>query len=179
MLKTRHLILFSTILIVLSFTNIYAEDLNIAYITMERILEEYELYADESERINEELVEKEAVIQKKLDEYQTQMDELEEKIVNPLTSEEAKQEAYDKYNELMYEAYAYRDQQLANLDSWSQQELQPVYEKIYLKVEEIANNEGYDFVLNESTSLVYVDLSYDITDRVITELNEEYTPTSP
>ncbi|MGQ9705857.1 MAG: OmpH family outer membrane protein [bacterium] len=156
-----------------------AKDLKLAYVTMEEILNNYSVYLQEADRIQKEMAEKEKEIQAKLDEYQKRLDELQGKMLNPMLSEDTRKKAGDEYTAVLNEAFQYRDQALAGLDTWSQQQLQPTYEKVYQEIANIAIKEGYSFVFNESTSVIYGDDVYNITKMIIDSLNAKASEGGP
>lgn len=156
-------------------TPAFAKDLKLAYVTMEEVLNNYTLYIQEMNRIQKELSEKEKEVQASLDEYQRKLDELQGKMLNPMLSEEARAQAGEEYTQLMNEAFSYRDRELSQLDAWSQKQIQPVLEKVYYEIANIAEEEGYDFVFNESSSLVFANTIHNITQKVIDSLNAKAT----
>jgi len=173
----KKVILFIGTVAILSLLSVpaQAKELKLAYVTMEEILNNYSVYLQEADRIQKEIAEKEKEVQAKLDDYQKQLDELQGKMLNPMLSEDARKKAGDEYTALMNEAFQYRDQALAGLDTWSQQQLQPTYEKVYKEIADIAEKEGYSFVFNESTSIIYGADVYNITKMVTDALNAKAT----
>jgi hypothetical protein len=58
--------------------------------------------------------------------------------------------------------------------------MRPFLSKVDSLLKKIGQEEGYTFILDISTgTVVYADEGYDLTDRVITELNKEFGPEIP
>jgi len=172
MIKKKAMFIIGTIAISLLLSSAaQAKELKLAYVTMEEILNNYSVYLQEADRIQKEMAVKEKEIQVKLDDYQKRLDELQGKMLNPMLSEDARKKAGDDYTALMNEAFQYRDQSLQGLDTWSQQQLQPTYEKVYKQIADIAEKDGYSFVFNESSSIIYGADAFNITKMVIDALN--------
>lgn len=147
------------------------EPLKVAYVLMERVFEEYVVFAETTAKINVEIGPKEEAIQVKLDEYTLKMDELIVELSNPMLTDEARAEISMQYNQLMEEAFLYRDDELYKLDLWRQEQYQPVYDDIYEEIQRMAEENEYDLVLNQSTSLLFGEQEFDITSDLIESLN--------
>lgn len=147
------------------------EPLKVAYVLMERVFEEYVVFAETTAKINVEIGPKEEAIQVKLDEFTLKMDEMIVELSNPMLTDEARAEISMQYNQLMEEAFLYRDDELYKLDLWRQEQYQPVYDDIYEEIQRMAEENEYDLVLNQSTSLLFGEQEFDITSDLIESLN--------
>lgn len=175
MSKFKYLTALGITLFLLVPLSVFAQDdegFAAAYVNMLWVANEYEGFkeavADAQNKIAESQTEDEA----KLADYQTKITELSEKLQGPLT-DEAKASAETEIERLYSEAVAYREQALANYDRIQQETLEPVYKDVYEKIAEIADEEGYDVVFDYELLLFASEDFTDITERVVTELNEE------
>ncbi len=173
-LRTFSLMLFP-VLLVLAVPQVYAQfDLKIGYIDSQRIFAEYRQTQD-AERLYKKEVEtwkaKAAAMEQEIVKLQ---DEL--RAQSLMLSEEKQREkklVYDKkvedYQRFMADTFgesgivAKRNQELT----------QPIVEKINRILEKLAEAEGYGVVFDiASANIVYAKKDFDLTDRVLEELNK-------
>jgi Skp family chaperone for outer membrane proteins len=147
--------------------------IKVAFVLMERVQQEYTFFQETTAKVNAEIGPKQEAIQNKLDEYTSQMDEIINELSNPMLTADAKKQLNDKYNSLMNDAFNYREQELNKLDQWSSDQYQPVYDKVYEEIQAMAQEGGYDLIINQSSSLLYGKQELDITTDLITRLNNK------
>lgn len=145
---------------------------NYAYVNMERVVDEYVLFKEAREGAKKKIDEARVEDAAKMDEYQEQLKTLEEKLDGPLTPE-AKAETVDAYKTTYEEALDFRNSALAKYKRIERDAFEPVYKKVYEKIESYAVKEDYEVVFDYSAILLYADEKRDVTEDVINELNEE------
>jgi outer membrane protein len=153
----------------------FAEDDEVftaAYVNMLWVANEYEAFNEAVTEAEDKITEAQTVDEAELAEYQAKITELTEKLQGPLTAE-AKAATEAEIEQAYWEAMAYREQAFANYEMIQQETLEPVYKDIYEKVAEIADEEDYDVVFDYEMLLFVSEDFTDITEQVITELNEE------
>jgi len=143
-----------------------------AYVNMERLLDEYVLFKEAKEGAEKKIEEARVEDRARLQEYQAQIDELEAKLAGPLT-EEAKTETAARYKALAEEALEFRSDVIARYKAIERDAFEPVYKNVYDKIESYALKKDYDVVFDYSAIMLYANEKFDITDDVVTELNEE------
>ncbi len=143
-----------------------------AYVQMEKVLADYVLFGEAKDEARAKIKDEQIVDRQKLNEYQADIDALEKKLAGPLTPE-AKAEAEDAYRQGVQEALDFRDSLVTKYKKLEQDTFAPVWEKVYEKVASYAEKNDYDVVFDYSALLLYAGEKYDITEDVITELNEE------
>jgi outer membrane protein len=175
MSKFKCLVAFGLTLFLLGPLSVFAQDdegLTAAYVNMLWVANEYEGFKEAVADAQNKIAEAQTGDEAKLAEYQTEITELSEKLQGPLT-DEAKASAEAEIERIYSEAVAYREQALANYDRIQQETLEPVYKDVYEKIAEIADEEGYDIVFDYELLLFASEDFTDITEQVVTELNEE------
>lgn len=148
------------------------ETFTAAYVNMLWVANEYEGFSEAVAEAEDKIAEAQAADEAKLAEYQAKITELTEKLQGPLT-DEARVTTEAEIEQAYWEAMAYREQAFANYEMIQQETLEPVYKDIYEKVAEIAEEENYDVVFDYEMLLFVSEDFTDITEQVVTELNEE------
>jgi len=148
------------------------DEFKFAYVDMEEVLDRYVLFADARKQTETKIKEAQVTDRAELEKYQSAIDELESKLAGPLTAE-AKAQAEAEYKAKVQEALDFRDGLLTKYKRMEREAFEPVYKKVYEKVKSYAEKNGYDVVFDYSATLLYAEAKYDITDNVITELNDE------
>lgn len=158
--------------------SLFAEEYKIGFIDSNRILQEYKGTQDLQKKY-----------QAKINEWQNKMDKM-KKDIEDLQRQFQTQQIY-----LSDEAKGRKLQELQNKQKeyenfiqsiWGQdgeakklndQLMKPFLSKVDSLLKKIGREEGYSFILDISTgSVVYADDAFDITDRIISELNKEFGP---
>jgi Skp family chaperone for outer membrane proteins len=145
---------------------------NYAYVNMERIADEYVLFKEAEETAKKKIEEARVDDAAKMEEYQTKLVELEEKLEGPLAPE-AKEETMSEYKATYEEALDFRSSALTRYKRIERDEFEPVYKNVYEKIESYAIKEDYEIVFDYSAIILYADEKRDITEEIVTELNEE------
>ncbi len=155
------------------YTHGYAQ-LKIRYINSQRILAEY----PEAQEIQKKLDELRAGYEKEynqmLQEYDRLAKELESQSL--LLSPEKKAEKEKQLQELGIRIEKYRLEKLGPEGEFFQQNqklTQPLFDKINQVIQKVAEEEGYDFILDVVQGVVlFAKPEYDVTDRILEELNK-------
>ena len=143
-----------------------------AYVNMEKLIEEYVLFKEAKEGAEKKIEEARVDDRAKLTEYQTTVDGLEGKLAGPLT-EEAKAETMETYKAIVQEALDFRNGVLAKYKRIERDAFEPVYKNVYEKIESYSLKNDYEIVFDYSATLLYANEEFDITEDIVTELNEE------
>jgi outer membrane protein len=149
-------------------------ELKIGYINSDRILADYEGTKQAEEKMKKEYAkwEQEATErQKKMKDMKEQLDKQ-----SLLLSADRKKELesqlekeYIEYNKYLQEKFGQQGDAYKKNDEL----LKPIIEKINVILDKIAKNENYDFILDSRGGVVYAKKAYDLTDKVIQQLNSE------
>ena len=158
----------------LSATLVFAQA-KIAYVDSKRVLDTYTAAQDAQKLLDEENT-KWANELKKLDaELNAKEEELE--VQSLMLSEAKKKEKQDEIKLLKTNIMTYQDQKWGqNGEYFRKQEeiLRPVYDKIHQVIATVAEDEGYDLVLDTvQGTILYGKEKFDLTDRVISELEKD------
>lgn len=148
------------------------KEFKFAYVDMEKIIDGYVLFADARKQAETKIREAQLSDRAELEKYQAAIDELENKLAGPLTPE-AKTQAEQEYKAKVEEALEFRDGLLSKYKKIERDAFEPVYKKVYEKVKSYADKNGYKVVFDYSATLLYAAPQYDITDKILMELNEE------
>ena len=143
-----------------------------AYVNMEKLIDEYVLFKEAKEDAEKKIEEARVDDRAKLTEYQTTVDELEGKLAGPLT-EEAKAETMETYKAIVQEALDFRNGVLAKYKRIERDAFEPIYKNVYEKIESYSLKNDYEIVFDYSATLLYANEEFDITEDIVTELNEE------
>jgi len=143
-----------------------------AYVNMEKLIDDYVLFKEAKDDAEKQIEEARVDDRAKLTGYQTTIDELEGKLAGPLT-EEAKAAATEEYKVIVQEALDFRNGVLAKYKRIERDAFEPVYKKVYEKIESYAVKNDYEVVFDYSAILLYANEEYDITEDIVKELNEE------
>lgn len=145
-----------------------------AYVQSQEILAKYQEYIDVQNRLEEIRNGYDAEYQQMVKEYQDLVEEIDSQslLLSPEKKQQKMQSAQDKalaiekfkYEKLGPEGEFYRK---------SMEFSKPIIEKINNLIAKIGEEDGFDFIFDASSgSLVHALPKYDITERIITELNK-------
>ena len=145
-----------------------------AYVESQRILNEYQEYVDAQKQLEDLRNKYDAEYQKMVKEYNGLLQEIDSQslLLSPEKKQQKMQEAQDKA--LAIEKYKY--EKLGPQGEFYKKSMEltkPIIDKINKLISKIGEQDGYDFIFDASSgSLVYARPKYDITDRVLDELNK-------
>ncbi len=170
-MKTIKTLLFVVLVIAVA-TPVWAQ--KYAYVQSQKILNEYQEYKDVQNRLEEIRSGYEAEYQQLVKDYQNLIEEIDSQslLLSPEKKEEKERAAQEKmltiekfkYEKLGPEGEFYRK---------SVEFTKPIIDKINNLIANIGEEEGYDFIFDASSgALVHALPKYDITDKIIEELNK-------
>jgi len=144
------------------------------YVQSQKVLAQYQEYVDVQTKLNEIRNGYDVDYQKMLKEYNDMLQEIDSQslLLSPEKKQEkmrnAQQKAQDierfKYEKLGPEGEFYKK---------SMELTKPIIDKINALIEKIGNDEEYDFIFDASSgALVHANPKFDITDRILEELNK-------
>lgn len=146
-----------------------------AYVHSQKILAEYQEYVDVQNKLEEIRNQYDAEYQQMVNEYNVMIEEIDSQslLLSPEKKEEKLKLAQDKG--MSIERYKY--EKLGPEGEYYRKNLEltkPIIDKINDLIQKIGSDEGYDFIFDASSgALVHADSDkYDITERIIEELNK-------
>ncbi len=146
-----------------------SDPVNIAYVDLQRIQDEWVLFQEFIQEMETEVRNKEAEVQPQLDEYTEQILDLQQKLGTPI-SEERRVEIEVEIQTLYEEAMRLQESAISVLEAREQQQVSKLVEKIYEAIEKLGEDTEYDYILDQS-SLIYAKEEFDITNDIIDALN--------
>ena len=152
----------------------WAQQLKIGYVDVPRLKQEYKEYQQAEVRFEKQM----AVWQAKADSMQQQMQELADKLEkqNLMLTEQAKNDIRQELLARQNEYQLFLNEVMGPEGEAANREYElskPLMEKMETVIKLIALKGNYAYVLDRTAgSVLYADEKYDITDRVIAELNK-------
>ena len=168
-IKVVFIILFITIFVL----PVAAQKL--AYVNSQEILMKYQEYVDVQNRLEEIRNGYDAEYQQLVKEYQDLMEQIESQslLLSPEKKQEKERSAQEKY--LTIEKFKY--EKLGPEGEFYRKSMEfsrPIIEKINTLIAKIGEDEGYDFIFDAASgSIVHALPKYDITQKVLEELNKK------
>lgn len=153
------------------------KNLKIAYVLIDTLTSQYELYKEASENFQNKRNNAEATITKKGQNFAMQLEQFQNKLrANQLTQMQAEKEQA-RLAKLQQELQDLEVSLSASLQEEYQNELQALTDTIQTFMSVYAKGKGYDFVLCKSSGIdnvLYANEEYDVTAEVVAALNEKY-----
>jgi len=145
-----------------------AADYKIGYVNIQRVVQGSEEAQQARGTLEQEVKERQA----ELEEKRKRVNELQSKLEDQgsLMSEEQKKETQSQLEEAMREFRQLQRKAQQDLDTQKNQVLQDIYDDVSQIVSRIGEEEDYDLILTGS-SAIYVSEPINLTDQVLTELN--------
>lgn len=166
-------LVFVSIFVLGGWSNGFAQT-KIRYVNSQRILAEYPAAQEIQKKLDEIRKGYEDEYNKMLQEYDTLVKDIQNQSL--LLSPEKKAEKERQAQDLSAQIEKYRYEKLGPQGEFYKKNMeltQPLYDKIDQVIQKIGNDEGYDFILDVVQGVVlYAKPDYDITDRVLEELNK-------
>ncbi len=159
--------------LVLSMQKSWAQ-VKIRYVDSQRILNEY----PEAQAVQKKLDEIRAGYEAEFNQLLKKYDELNKELESQslLLSPEKKAEKERELQQLASQIEQYRYEKLGPQGEFYKKNLdltQPLYDKIQQVIRRVGEQEGYDLILDVAQGVVlYAKPEYDITDRILEELNK-------
>lgn len=158
-----------------------AKEYKLGYIDSEQIIARYEAAKDAKKQLDEEIAKFQAQADSLRQEYEQAQDEYksQELTLSP-EGKRAKQAEVDQRKK-RYDGFVdqvYREG--GKIDQKNQELIAPIVEKINESVSKLAADAGFSLVLDASKAeVVYAEPGMDLTEQVVTELNQALEPTGP
>lgn len=153
------------------------KNLKIAYVLIDTLTSQYELYKEASENFQNKRNNAEATITKKGQNFAMQLEQFQNKLrANQLTQMQAEKEQA-RLAKLQQDLQDLEVSLSASLQEEYQKELQALTDTIQTFMSGYAKDKGYDFVLCKSSGIdnvLYANEEYDVTAEVVAALNEKY-----
>jgi outer membrane protein len=156
------------------FSSSLAQQIKIGYVDVVRLKKEYKEFVETEAKFEKEM----AVWQVKADSMQNEMQELAERLEkqNLMLTEQAKNEIREKLLVKQNEYQMFVNQVMGPDGEAAKKEYElskPLIEKINTVIKLIALKENYTYILDSTAgSVLYADEKYDLTDKVLAELNK-------
>lgn len=144
-----------------------------AYVHSQKVLSEYSEYRDVQNKLQEIQNKYQAEYDQLVQEYQQQVQEIESQSLLLSPEKKAEKERLAQEKALQIEKYKYEKLGPQGEIYKKQAELgQPVLDKINNVIKKIGEEEGYDFVFDGATGLLWAKEEHNITQQVLDELNK-------
>jgi len=156
------------------FSSSLAQQIKIGYVDVVRLKKEYKEFVETEAKFEKEM----AVWQAKADSMQNEMQELAERLEkqNLMLTEQAKNEIREKLLAKQNEYQMFVNEVMGPDGEAAKKEYElskPLIEKIETVIKLIALKGNYTYILDSTAgSVLYADEKYDLTDKVIAELNK-------
>jgi outer membrane protein len=164
----------SVLLVICSIVGVgLADDLKVGFINSQEIFVRYSGTEDAQRRFDEEKQKLEQEIEAKKQEIEELRADLERKSL--LMSEETKEERLaelerkeQEFQQLYFDAFG----ESGSIVKLNAELTQPIIEKMNIVLNELGESEGYDIIFDVAPGgIVYANEGFDLTDRVLDELN--------
>lgn len=154
-------------------SSVFAQNLKIGFIDSRQVMTQVAEFRQAQENLNREIAQEEQKIANMQREVEQLFSQLEQQalILSEQTRKEREEELRQKYMELnkyMQEVYGPR----GRLEQKRSQLAEPILKRIREVIGELAREERFDMILDSGVGVVlYGNPSFDLTQRVINELN--------
>ena len=144
------------------------------YVQSQKVLAEFQEYVDVQNKLNEIRNGYDAEYQKMIKEYNDMIQEIDSQSL--LLSPEKKQEKMQMAQEKAMTIEKYKYDKLGPEGEFYRKSMEftkPIIDRINALIAKIGEDDGYDFIFDASSgALVHASPDFDITDRVLEELNK-------
>lgn len=154
-----------------------AASLKIAYVIIDTLTNQYELYKDASDNFQKKQANAEATINQKGRNFAQQVQEFQKKAQSNQYTEEQFNKEQARLAKLQQDIEDLQTRLSNSLQEDYQKELQALTDTIKSFMATYAKEKGYDFILCKSSGIdnvLYADEAYDVTEEVVAALNKRY-----
>jgi len=150
-------------------------ELKIGFVNTEVILQEYKAVQTAMETFNRDVLAWEGDLQQRKQE----LDDLEREVRHQslMLSDQRRQDRESEYQRKLAEFEKFKESIWASdglIEQRNEELLRPIISRVQAALEQIAAEEGYDFILDAAdNNILYGDPAYDLTERVLGVLNAE------
>lgn len=151
--------------------------LKIAYVLIDTLTNQYELYKDASDNFQKKQANAEATIKAKGKNFAAQVQEFQRKVQSNSITQEQYNSEQARLGKLQQDIQDLQGRLSNTLQEEYQKELQSLTDTIKSFMKIYAKEKGYDFILCKSSGIdnvLYADEAYDVTDEVVAALNKRY-----
>lgn len=150
--------------------------LKVAYVNIDTLLSEYQMYQDKREEFIREQTSTQSELQNKRQELQQRFEDLKEKLNKGMISRAKARMMQKDLGEEEQNLYQMRDQMSSELAEKEQVIYRQVLNSVTEYLDDYAEERGYHFILSYSFggSLLYKNEKFNITREVLQRLNEQY-----
>lgn len=161
----------TTLILLLISVPLFAQ--KFAYVHSQKVLAEYSEYRDVQNKLAEIQNQYQAQYDQLVQEYQQQIQEIESQSLLLSPEKKAEKERLAQQKAIEIEKFKYEKLGPQGEIYKKQAELgQPVLDKINNVIKQIGESEGYDFVFDGATGLLWAKEEFNITQQVLDELNK-------
>ena len=154
-----------------------ASSLKIAYVLIDTLTSQYELYKDASDNFQKKQANAEATIKAKGKNFAAQVQEFQRKVQSNAITQEQYNNEQARLGKLQQDIQDLQGRLSNTLQEEYQKELQVLTDTIKSFMKSYAKEKGYDFILCKSSGIdnvLYADEAYDVTAEVVAALNKRY-----
>ena len=151
--------------------------LKIAYVLIDTLTSQYELYKDASDNFQKKQANAEATITQKGRNFAAQVQEFQKKAQSNQYTEEQFNKEQARLAKLQQDIEDLQTRLSNSLQEEYQKELQALTDTIKSFMDSYAKEKGYDFILCKSSGIdnvLYANEAYDVTEEVVAALNKRY-----
>ncbi|MCF8335630.1 MAG: OmpH family outer membrane protein [Bacteroidales bacterium] len=151
-------------------------NLRIAYVNIDSLLSEYEMYQDKRDEFTEEQSSSQEKLQSRSKQLQQQFEDLKEKLNKGLITRAKARMMQQELSKKEQELYQMRDQITSKLSEKEQVIYRQVLQSVMDYLDDYAKEHDYHFILSYSFGgpILYKHKRFNITQRVLEGLNEQY-----
>lgn len=145
----------------------------IAYIELDKILDKIPEFQAANEAVDTQVKQWEQELDNKFDAIEMMYQEYVNNEGN--LTPEVKQQKQQSIIQAEGEANAFKEEKFGmdgEINTLQEEKYKPIYDKVYLTAEEVAKENGYDYLFNKSeeSNWIYTNISHDLTEKVIEKL---------
>ncbi len=158
-------------------TEVKANDIKIAFVLIDTLTNQYELYKEVSEAFQKKQVNAESTINAKGKSFANQVQEFQRKAQSNQLTQQQYENEQARLAKLQQDIQDLQQRLSASLQEEYQKELQALTDTIQNFMKSYAKEKGFDFILCKSSGIdnvLYGNPKYDITDEVVKALNKRY-----
>lgn len=153
------------------------QGLKIAYVLIDTLTSQYELYKDASENFQKKQANAEATITQKGRNFAAQVQEFQRKAQSNQYTQEQYNNEQARLAKLQQDIEDLQARLSNSLQEEYQKELQALTDTIKSFMDSYAKEKGFDFILCKSSGIdnvLYANEAYDVTEEVVAALNKRY-----
>ena len=152
-------------------------ELKIAFVLIDTLTSQYELYKEASDAFQQKQANAEATINAKGKSFASQVQEFQRKVQNNQLTQQQFESEQARLQKVQQDIEALQARLSQSLQEEYAKELQSVTDTIQNFMKSYAKEKGYDFILCKSSGIdnvLYGNPKYDITNSVVKALNKRY-----